>query len=226
MAISPDGDLLYALTSAYEGLSAQSVLERIRTDNGQVTTAVELPGAVDGMAMTPDGGSIFIARAEGLDVFSTVTQQTVGRLELPPDTFPRSSQLKMSPRGSRLYVTYGIGSPAQISSARGAVALVDTSTLTIRSTTDYGLRFPVVLAVTADGGQVFVSNNDFHLAGDVSVVDYATNRIVGSFTRPSGFDWTMAPKGDLAFVSDGTVLKLFDTATREVVGERGLGQSV
>jgi YVTN family beta-propeller protein len=101
-------------------------------------------------------------------------------------------------------------------SGSNTVSVIDVATITVTATVTVG-SFPVGVAVTPDGSRVYV-NNDI---GTVSVIDTATNTVIGSpipvGTDPHGI--AITPDGSRAYVTnlaDGNV-SVISTATNTVI---------
>jgi YVTN family beta-propeller protein len=105
-----------------------------------------------------------------------------------------------------------------------AVIVIDTSSNTELGTQITVGSSPLGLAITPDGKEIYVANND--QAGSVSVIDSSTNSVVATLSGMAyPFAAAFSPDGKLAYVTGGGVgfTLVIDTTTRAVVDSIPLG---
>jgi YVTN family beta-propeller protein len=176
-----------------------------------------------GVAVTPDGKYAYVTGDRVL-VIDTATNMVVANVNL----MGTAQGVAVTPDGKYAYVTVP-SPPADV-----AVIAMATNTLVAIIPVEPGPldAWPVAVAVTPDGKHAYIADQD---TNDVSVIDTATNTVVGTPIPVGAFPRGIAvtPDGKHAYVANinvGTV-SVIDTATNMVVatvavGSRSLGVAV
>jgi YVTN family beta-propeller protein len=186
------------------------------TANIVVGSPIPVGKSPNGVAVTPDGSKVYVTNQGGntVSVIDTATNTVVGS----PITVGRQpAGVAVTPDGSTVYVANLIDN---------TVSVIDTATNTVvGSPISIGNNTgPFGMAVTPDGSKVYVANMSVlgpSRPGTVSVIDTATNTVVGSPITvgqiPVGA--AVTPDGSKVYVAnsfDNTV-SVIDTATNTVV---------
>jgi PGF-pre-PGF domain-containing protein len=161
VAISPDGSYAYVTDDGFSGR-----VFVINTSTDEVVATVNTTGLSGvGIAVTPDGGTVYMADFTGHALYNI---NTTTYAATPIAGFGGPFGVAIGPEGGRVYVT-------DIGFGGGNVSVVNTSTNTIIANVPVG-NFPVEIAITPDGKHAYVTNN-----GDdtVSIVDLDANAGVG-----------------------------------------------
>ncbi|MFE5623995.1 beta-propeller fold lactonase family protein [Streptomyces virginiae] len=178
------------------------------------TVVAEIPtgnGTPESVAISPDDSRAFVTvegngLANRVVAINTATNAIVGTLETGADTLPNG--LAVSPDGKRLYVAYR---------GAGAVAVIDSATMTLITTVDVGPSAPRKVAISPSGARVYVTENT---SGEVSVIDTATNTVVVPIPVNQGLDGVeVSPDGKRVYVADrnNARVAVIDAATNSVV---------
>lgn len=201
---SPDGRLLYAIDDA------SSVVDVFDPFARRFLRSLPVSGTLPiTMAVSADGGSLFVAYqvSNYVSVLDPVTG--VERKRLTFDNFAAAGALAMSPNGRSLYaVVNGTGSTT------GRLAVIDTATQTVSRTTPLGFKQSFGAAASPDGSRVYVS-----VAGDVDgailVVDAATGSLIRQVDtdRSNPFQPVVTPSGGDVFVPVYDGIVAFDSTT-------------
>ena len=177
-AITPDGAHLYLLSFVEEAPPASlveagsggffGVVSVIDTATNTVVVPSIPVNSGAGfpqpmLAVTPDGGHVYVASDSGVQVIATASNTVVATIP-----FPDSFALAITPDGSRVYATEILAN---------AVGVIDTATNTVDPSTISVGGAPRGVAVTADGAFVYVVNR---LDNSVSVIATATNTVVAT----------------------------------------------
>jgi YVTN family beta-propeller protein len=176
---------------------------------GKTIPAGQTPGFV---AISPNGRLAYIAnRAAGV---VTVVDTAVDKVTatIPVQAGP-PQYLAFAPDGKRVYVSI-----FNDQKTINVVGVLDTTSNSIVSTIPVGTR-PFALAVTPDGGRLYVPNHD---SGTVTVIDTATSKATADIKVAANPHW-------VAFSNDGTraytanhesgLISIIDTSNNSVVGE-------
>jgi YVTN family beta-propeller protein len=172
-AITPDGKHAYVETRDF-GLQLNVVV----IDTATNTTTVVVPGIAGnggqtgpGIAITPSGGTVYVAAAFApvVTAISTVNNTVIGTIP----TADGPTGIAITPDGSRVYVA---------DRAAGAVTVIDTASNTAVATITpfFG---PSAVAITPDGASAYVTDS---ATSSVSVIATATNTIVATVPVGTG----------------------------------------
>lgn len=206
---SPDGTRVYALYEESVGFPA-SVLMIDPITNTPITTIINVGVAPLGLAITPDGKTLYIAdQLHAVIIVDTATNTITG--SIPVGTgFPNSAVV--TPDGKRLYV--GLAGAS-------AVAVIDTTTNTVVGSPISIGTTPFRLAVTPDGTQLYVAGSTKTVA-----ISTATNTVTASIPF-DGIDFRLAitPDGSQVYVSGltGGSVGVISTATNTLIATIPVG---
>ena len=145
--------------------------------SGEIRAHLDTGAGAEGMALTPDGGEVWVAnrRADTVSIIDTTTHQVVKTFEVPG--FPL--RLKFTPDGRRALISCATA---------GEVAVIDVASreLIRRIPT---ATFPEGLVIEPNGERAFVANAR---SDTVSVIDLATLEIIHTLEAgrgPDGIDF-------------------------------------
>ncbi len=203
VAVAPDGAFLY-VSNTGNSPSAPGSVSAYRMD-GKTGAITEIQGspytagvAAGGVAMTPDGGRLYVANGESATISAFDRDASTGALTPVPDSpFPAGNGeptgLAITPDGSHLYSA----NSSMVTPADNQVHAfsIDSGTgkLTPVSGSPYdagiGPQFP---AITGDGAHLYVTNN-----GSQDLTGYAIDATSGALSKlaDSPFSTGMNPLG-------------------------------
>jgi len=216
-AVSPDGKL--AMTSQYGGGNNRGQIVIVMdVEKGAITGTIDLgpKSRPHGMVFLPDNRRALVTM-EDSDALALVDAVALKVLKVYPTGGRESHMVRLSPDGSRAYVTSRLG---------------DGTLSVIYLTED---RAPTVIvtgkgaegiAITHDGKEVWVANR---LEGTLSVVDTEKLAIVATVkSQPFPARVAISPKGRVA-VPNGmsgqnvvSYFQVFDAASRKLLREVNL----
>jgi YVTN family beta-propeller protein len=151
-------------------ISGNNVAVIDTTTHTKVAT-ISVPGYPSGLAVTPDGSSVYVACQNNgtVAVLSTASNAVVA--SIPVGTTP--IQLAITPNGAQAYVV-----------VRGLnqVAVIDTVSKTVIGTIGVGNR-PSAVTFSPDGSKAYVANNS---DGTVSVIATASRTVTNTFAANAG----------------------------------------
>lgn len=194
LAVTPNGAFIYVTNSASGTVSVIDV---------GAMTLLEPPiwiggsnSAIRAIAITPDGRFAYTGWGQGISVIDTQTNRV---LRAPVGLSAES--IAITPTGAFAYVSHDATYPTD----RGSVYVIDTATNTIAGKPIQVGASPVATTVTPDGKQAYVTNgcgNDWpcrhgaggvlESTGTVSVIDTATNTIIGTPIPVGKSPWGIA----------------------------------
>lgn len=176
MAISPSGSELYIAEHTGNAVAV------VNPDDGTVKRSIALPDAPGGLAVSPDGATLYVAAAvpvgcvRVIDVASGEIRGSVpaGHTAIAP---------VLNADGTRLYVCNEFSND---------VSLIDASSKTELARIPV-LREPVAAALTPNGTLLFVANmlpvgssDGDSISAAVSVIDTAKNEVAATIALPNG----------------------------------------
>jgi YVTN family beta-propeller protein len=236
LVVAPGGSPLYVL--ANQGLLV------VDPHSGEVLTQLAIPS--DRLAMTPDGGELYLTdtihgnvRVVDTKTFAVTATVHVGPGALGVASAPDGRSVLVAARDGVYAIetaTHQVsalvpgvvdpngvaalpdGSKLYIAGYRSDnVGVFDTATHSLTRSIPIG-RLPIGVAVSPDGTRAYVTN--FYADGRVFVIDTATDTLIDSILLPNGA-WGLAvtPDGRRLFVAGywSQELSVIDTATDTVV---------
>ena len=186
VAVTPDGTRAYVVSGG--GVSVIDTATNTVVGS-PIPIGTETFGLFIGIAITPNGSSVYVANSAGgtVSVIATASNTVVDTISV--GTSP--SGIAITPDGTHAYVVdSNLGTP---SGTTGNVFVIDIATNTVVDTIPVGV-LPIGIAITPDGTHAYVANGDDE---SISVVDIAANTVVA--TIPLG----VGPVG-VAITPDGT----------------------
>ncbi len=186
------------------------------TGSPTVRAVLKVGQGPQGIAVSPDGATIFVANIESrvLSMINMTTPPLSATIPMPGT--PR--YVAVSPDGLRAYVGMYTGDGAD-----SAVAVVDTAGKAVSSVVASGPQ-PYALATGPDG-DVFVPN---HGAADVAVLDHATLQFGPAVTvQPNPHGVAFAPSINRAYTAnhESNSVSIIDLASNTVLDTVLVGQS-
>jgi YVTN family beta-propeller protein len=217
IAVTPDGKTVYvAVINELPGVMAGGTVVVIDTASNTVTTTITGTNGFafpQGVAVTPDGKTVYVADESNNDV--VVIDTATNAVSTITGSFDEPYGVAVSPDGTKLYVTNLNGGDA------GTVAVIDTASNTVIGSPITVDTDPEGVAVTPDGRKVYVANEN---SSTVSVIDTATNSVttvndpLTSLNEPAGV--AVTPDGTKAYVAnrggDGGTVSVIDTSNDTV----------
>ncbi|MFF4364522.1 cytochrome D1 domain-containing protein [Streptomyces sp. NPDC001594] len=212
VAISPDGGHAYVTTTGWpEALVVTDT--HTKQQSARIWT-----GGVD-VGISPDGRRAYTTvqaawsandwqlRPGSVKVFDTATNTEIDYIKVGVNPVG----LAVAPDGRRVYVA---------NSGSDSLSVVDTASGKVVDEVKVGSD-PVHVVASPDGRHVYVANSGYGTPASLSVIDTATDKVVGWPGRLGDFTYGLAvtPDGRRLYVTDllGTV-SVVDTATGKVTG--------
>jgi cysteine-rich repeat protein/YVTN family beta-propeller protein len=167
------------------------------------------------VALTPNGRFAYVGNDGGyrdsqgaVSVFDTTTGALVATINLGVGA---PWDIAITPNGAFAYASLGIRGYLPGYDPPESVVVIDTATNTVAATIP-ACAYPVGVAITPDGTEAYVANEDC----GVMVIDTASNSIIT--TIPPGARYVaIAPDGSFAYVTTANV-SIIDTASHSVTG--------
>jgi len=175
---------------------------------GQVASRIAAGDDPDGVAVSPDGGSVYVAGFLSNDVTEIDAGTNSVRRTLAVGSGPVG--LAVSPDGRRLYVA---------NRGDDTLAVLDTDSGAAVATIAVG-RGPNSVAVTPDGTRVYVTNSFSRDPGTVTVIDAQTSQVRTDIAvQRSPARVAVTPDGRTAYVTNfrSWNVSAIDTASDTVV---------
>ncbi len=206
VAAVPDGSL------AFVGNTTDSTISIIDGETVSVVATVPLTAAPQGLAVTPDGAKLYVARQDGVVDVIDVASATV-LTSIPggsPSAFVLLEGVAVHPSGGLVYIT-------KTENSTMSVLVIDTildavvADIFIAHDGHFGLG----LTVTSDGTRVYAT---FMSSGMVYAIDTATNLLVDviPLSCPSGCSFVAAVTGidgSLLYVGMPGAIAIVETST-------------
>jgi serine/threonine-protein kinase len=235
LAETSDGSTIVAASSSYgyQQRKAANTLSLIDAKTGRVRLSVPLRSTVIALALSPDGGRIYLTdRSSSFQVLDRTTGARLASVPLGTQAegitvgkdgrqvfVAGSTGLKTIDTASNTVIgTVGIRNSASsvalspdgkaavvITSGNDSVVGIDLAAGQVKWTIPVGKR-PDSLVVTPDGQQALVASN----GGGVTVIDLATQKVSNLPVGDSAQDITLSPDGNFGFVATLSEVVRFD----------------
>jgi YVTN family beta-propeller protein len=223
-AATPDGSSVYVTN---EGSGNVYV---ISTATDQVIAIVAVGAGPFGVAVTPDGDVVYVANvgSNNVSVIATATNTVVDTI--PVGTSPQG--VAINPNGTKIYVANASSNNVSVitrSVITFSRALNFNQRDTVSATVAVGAQ-PFGVAVTPDGGTVYVTNSHQQqsVGGSVSVIAASSNTVTQTITVGNlPFGVAVTPDGSKVYVanmSDATV-SVISTASNMATGTVTVGSN-
>jgi YVTN family beta-propeller protein len=210
LAVSPDGTQLWVANTGPQTDSKLASISVIDTATNTVTHTLHLDGAPAQIAFSPSGSTAYVTTADGLLIYSTSTDNLVGRIGNLGD--PHG--VVVSPDGNTVYVT---------NTQRNVVDVISTAGFPhVTATIPVG-QMPWGLALSPSGGTLYAADIN---SNQVSVISTSTNTVTSTLSVSGGPDvLAVTPDGSELLVTGVTsaILTVISTSTGDVVGTTNLG---
>jgi YVTN family beta-propeller protein len=210
LAVSPDGTQLWVANTGPQTDSKLASISVIDTATNTVTHTLHLDSAPAQIAFSPSGSTAYVTTADGLLIYSTSTDNLVGRIGNLGD--PHG--VVVSPDGNTVYVT---------NTQRNVVDVISTAGFPhVTATIPVG-QMPWGLALSPSGGTLYAADIN---SNQVSVISTSTNTVTSTLSVSGGPDvLAVTPDGSELLVTGVTsaILTVISTSTGDVVGTTNLG---
>jgi YVTN family beta-propeller protein len=200
--------------NAYITNNGGNTVSVIDTATNTVSATIQVGNRPYGVAVTPDGGKVYVANNEffgSVSVIDTATDAVVGTITV--GSLPIG--VAVTPDGASVYIA---------NEYDDTVSVIDASNDTVTATILVD-SVPLGVAVSQDGTKVFVTSPR---SGTVSVIDTASNIVVGTIRSSFPFGVAVTPDGSKIYAtregSPGTV-SVIDTASEAVIATIDTGDS-
>ena len=164
---------------------------------GTVTNTITVGFQPFGLAVSPDGGTAYVANNgdSTVSVIDTATNTVTTTINItgPPARYTPFG-VALSPTQAKAYVT---------NAGHDEVFVIDTATNAVSTTITVG-GDPHQVALSPDGGTAYVNNSD-GVPGSLSVIETATNTITGTINMTAGSSprgVVVSPDGATIYVTD------------------------
>jgi YVTN family beta-propeller protein len=222
VAVSPDGRRVYLINwSIYKDSGTLSVVD---TETLRLISTVRVGGYPDGLAVSPDGGFLYVGRTHSSYTFPSQKSPTAAMIDaaglrvvnsvpLNPDYGHDPRHVVSSPDGKRIYVLH----------LYGRLTIVDATTFQVVSAMAWPVRSPTGAAISPDGKRLYVADPAPESVWVLDTESLAL-RVLGGSSKPALFsgqpiDVALSPNGSRLFVSlkNTHLVRVLDTVTDEVV---------
>jgi YVTN family beta-propeller protein len=166
-AVIPNGRKVYVTNTGSDTVSV------IDTAKNKLTATIPVGNEPFGVAMTPDGKKVYVTnfRSNNVSVIDTAKNKVTDTI--PVGVGPRG--VAVTPDGRKVYLAdFAIGG------FFGTFSVIDTATNKVTATIPFPSEDFVeteAVAVSPDGSKVYVTINEQHGSGVVSVINTSTNTL-------------------------------------------------
>jgi YVTN family beta-propeller protein/probable HAF family extracellular repeat protein len=214
LAVTPDQSTLYVADAGNDTVSV------IETATNTVETTIPVGSFPDGVAVTPDGRSVYVANNGGnnpssdtVSVINTDSNQVIKTVTVGPAPFLP----KVTPDGSHVYV----------SNQNNTISAIDTATNTVSSTITLSAE-ATGLVFTPNGAFAYVGENTS--PGNVAVLAIPGNTVVATIPLGAGtaspIKLAITPDGSLVYVTNlgSNNVSVINTSTNSVAATVAVGK--
>lgn len=197
IVVTPNTDFVYVANGG------SLTISEIETKTNTVVLTIPLSYSPGALAITPDGSTLYVANYYDSSVSVIDTASNTVTTTLPLSEGP--SYLAVSPDGSQVYVL------CNNEESDGIIAIIDTATNQVLTTTIAIGGFPQSLVFTADGNYAYEVNDP---ASVVSVINTATQSVSSTLRTNQLYAGGLAllPNGKKLYVTgDSEYIQVIDT---------------
>lgn len=174
--------------------------------NSVVKTITSVGSKPTGLAITPDGGTIYVAStmSNSIEIINAATNTIINILHLPSGSSPFA--IAITPDGKTAYIS---------NSGNGTVVPLDIASNTFGTPILVGTTSsaPANLAITPDGTTVYVPVDQ-----TVTLIDIATNTVKSVINTDIFPFWiAITSNGKTAYAVGGTEVIAIDTTSNQIV---------
>ena len=191
----------------------------IDLDSGFALAAREIGVGATGLAASPDGDVLYVARSADGVVDIAVIDIESGKVGTIPVTRAADASIdtvRINPAGTRLYA-------ALTTAAGGAVLVIDVRSGRVQ-TVAVGDSIGDI-AIHRDDRRVFATGWDAEFGGVLRIVDTASARVVHT-VAVSGLPLGVLAIGDAAYLAHGAEVAVLDTTTMRIANRIDIGRPV
>lgn len=188
-------------------------------DSGAQLAAREIGVGAQGLAVSPDGDCLYVARVtdETSDIaVIDVESGGVSTIPVPLAAGASIDTLRINRAGTRLYA-------AMTTAAGGALLMIDVRTGQVQ-TVQVGESIGDI-AVDSNDRRIFTTGWDSEFGGVLRIVDTASARLVHTIAI-GGLPVGLLVTGGAVYVTDGEDVVVIDAATARVVHRTAIGRPV
>ncbi|WPV01635.1 beta-propeller fold lactonase family protein [Mucilaginibacter sp. cycad4] len=181
----------------------------VNVANNTVIATIPVGRFPSSASLSPDGSRLYVTSFDNntVIVINTATNAIIATI---PILAGPAYQVVVSPGGSRLYVS---------NQRADFVSVINTITNTVQATIHVG-RDPNGLAITKDGGRVYVS----HGGGNVFVINTSNNTVLQTInTGMAGWGIALSPDDSRLYVTTLSGIAVINTVTGAVVNTIPVG---
>ncbi len=205
----------------YVGNLRDNTVSVIDTNTNTIVTTIPVGSEVFGGAVSPDGGTIYVAGGLTVSVIDAATNSVTKTIAL----HSTASDMALSPDGSKLYITSAtvtLPSPSNPNPTFTLLAVIDTSTGTIVATPATDNFFIFHVLVSPDESKAYLAEGD-----RVEVLDTRTNTVTATIMNVKGATASaITPDGSKLYVTGNStfgIVSVISTATNTVTGTIPVG---
>jgi len=189
-------------------------------DSGSVLAAREIGVGATGLAVSPDGDVLYVARsADGVLDIAVIDVESgkVGTIPVTRAADASIDTVRINPAGTRLYATL-------TTAAGGSLLVIDVRSGRVQ-TVAVGDSIGDI-AIHRDDRRVFATGWDAELGGVLRIVDTASARVVHTIAVSGPPVVGVLAIGDGAYVAHGDEVVVVDTTTMQTVNRIDIGRPV
>lgn len=198
---------------------AEDSVVAVDLDSGAKLAAREIGVGAQGLAVSPDGDCLYVARAtdETADIaVIDVESGAVSTIPIPLAAGASIDTVRINRAGTRLYA-------AMTTAAGGALLMIDVRTGKVQ-TVQVGESIGDI-AVDGNDRRIFTTGWDSEFGGVLRIVDTASARLVHTIAI-GGLPVGLLVTGGAVYVTDGEDVVVIDAATARVVDRTAMGRPV
>jgi YVTN family beta-propeller protein len=206
MVLTPDGRFAYVSMEVSNTGEPGNSVEVVSTASHTVVATVTVGSTPTGLAITPDGKSVYVSNNGWSAVWVIGTDTNTVSATIATGRTPGS--IAITPDGAFVWVTHYLDN---------SLSVIDNATHTVVNTVSLPGR-PQNIVISADGKRGYVSNGN-----GLSVIDTATRAVLNTiaFTSQTG-GVALTPDGRFLYVTSGNffvgyAISVIDTASSAVV---------